>query len=80
MNGLLSLCKEDGLMLNVLFSRITTWLHSIETKEEGQGLIEYALIVLLIALGVLLVLGLVGGQVQSVFQDIFEALGGAAAS
>lgn len=67
-------------MLNVLFSRITTWLHSIETKEEGQGLIEYALIVLLIALGVLLVLGLVGGQVQSVFQDIFEALGGAAAS
>jgi pilus assembly protein Flp/PilA len=67
-------------MLNVLFSRITMWLHSTETKEEGQGLIEYALIVLLIALGVLLVLGLVGGQVQSVFQDIFEALGGAAAS
>ncbi|MCB2202568.1 Flp family type IVb pilin [bacterium] len=64
-------------MLNVLVSRISMWLHSVESKEEGQGLIEYALIVLLIALGVLLVLGLVGGQVQAVFQQIVDALGGA---
>ena len=43
-------------------------------QEEGQGLIEYALIVLLIAIGVIVVLGLLGGQVQAVFQNITDAL------
>lgn len=47
-------------------------------KQKGQGLIEYALIVLLIAIAVLVTLGLVGGQVQAVFQQIFSELGGAA--
>lgn len=64
-------------MLNVLVSQLKMWLQSMEPKhEKGQGLIEYALIVLLIALAVLLVLGLVGGQVQQVFNNIFTALGG----
>ena len=47
-------------------------------QQKGQGLIEYALIVLLIAIAVLVTLGLVGGQVQAVFQQIFGELGGAA--
>ncbi|MDY6867180.1 MAG: Flp family type IVb pilin [Chloroflexota bacterium] len=67
-------------MLNILVSRISMWFRSVESKEEGQGLIEYALIVLLIALGVLVVLGLVGGQVQDVFQQIADALSGATAT
>jgi len=46
--------------------------------QKGQGLIEYALIVLLIAIAVLVTLGLVGGQVQSVFQQIVNSLSGAA--
>lgn len=64
-------------MLNILVSQFKMWLQCMEPKhEKGQGLIEYALIVLLIALAVLLVLGLVGGQVQAVFNNIFKALGG----
>lgn len=53
-------------------------LLTLTTSEEqkGQGLIEYALIVLLIAIGVLVVLGLVGGQVQDIFNQIFTGLGG----
>jgi len=47
-------------------------------QQKGQGLIEYALIVLLIAIAVLTILGLVGGQVQAVFQQIFGDLGGVA--
>ena len=44
------------------------------TREaKGQGLIEYALIILLIVLGILLVLGLIGGQVQTAFQTIVDA-------
>jgi pilus assembly protein Flp/PilA len=45
-------------------------------KEKGQGLVEYALIIVLIAIVVILVLSLLGGQVQSVFSQITSALGG----
>jgi len=44
--------------------------------EEGQGLVEYALILVLIAIVVIAVLALVGEQVQNVFQQIVDALGG----
>ncbi len=45
-------------------------------REEGQGLVEYALILVLVAIAVIAVLTLLGGQVSTVFQDITAALGG----
>ncbi|MDY6867181.1 MAG: Flp family type IVb pilin [Chloroflexota bacterium] len=64
-----------------LFSRNKFFIKQNQaTPEEGQGLIEYALIILLIVLGTLLVLGLVGDQVQNFFQVIVDALAGAAGS
>jgi len=56
------------LLLNDLFS--------VE-KEEGQGLVEYALIIVLIAVVVIAILGLLGGQIQTVFSNIVSGLGGA---
>ena len=62
-------------MLTHLLSQAKLFFSSIGvSEEEGQGLIEYALIVLLISIAVLLVLGTLGGQVQSVFQSITDAL------
>jgi pilus assembly protein Flp/PilA len=52
-------------------------LAELKNREEGQGLIEYALIVLLIAIVVIVVLTAVGGQVNGVFQNIFNELGNA---
>ena len=46
-------------------------------KEKGQGLVEYALILVLIAIVVIVVLGLLGTQVSTVFQNITDGLGGA---
>jgi pilus assembly protein Flp/PilA len=43
-------------------------------REEGQGLVEYALILVLIAVVVIAVLTLLGGQVQGVFQAIADQL------
>ena len=43
-------------------------------KEKGQGLVEYALIIVLIAIVVIVVLTALGGQVQAVFQRITDAL------
>jgi pilus assembly protein Flp/PilA len=43
--------------------------------DEGQGLIEYALIVILISIVVILVLGLVGGQINGMFEKIANGFG-----
>ena len=44
-------------------------------REEGQGLVEYALILVLIAIVVIVVLTLLGEQVSLVFSTITDALG-----
>jgi pilus assembly protein Flp/PilA len=44
-------------------------------KEDGQGLVEYALILVLIAIVVIGVLTLLGGKVSTVFSSINSGLG-----
>jgi pilus assembly protein Flp/PilA len=41
-----------------------------ERKEKGQGMVEYALIVLLIAIALLLVTSLLGSQLSNTFSYI----------
>jgi len=53
------------------------FLDSIKSQEKGQGLIEYALIILLVSIVVILVLTLLGDQIQAVFTQITDTLGGA---
>ena len=43
-------------------------------REEGQGLVEYALILVLIAVVVIVVLSLLGTQVSNVFTQITDRL------
>ncbi len=43
-------------------------------KEKGQGLIEYALILVLIAIVVIVVLQILGPQVGGIFSQIAGAL------
>ena len=43
-------------------------------KEKGQGLVEYALILVLIAIVVIVILTLLGGQVNNVFSKIASSL------
>jgi len=45
-------------------------------QEEGQTLVEYALILVLIAIVVILVLTALGTNVQGIFQTISDTLGG----
>ena len=41
-------------------------------REEGQGLVEYALILVLVAVVVIAILLLVGPEIGQVFSDILE--------
>jgi pilus assembly protein Flp/PilA len=50
-------------------------LLEILTRSDGQGMVEYALVLVLIAVVVIGVLMLVGNQVQNVFCNISGAIG-----
>ncbi|TMC48149.1 MAG: Flp family type IVb pilin [Chloroflexi bacterium] len=42
--------------------------------EEGQGMVEYALILVLIAVVVIVILQIVGSQVNNVFSNVSNGL------
>ncbi|MGB3399554.1 MAG: Flp family type IVb pilin [Candidatus Deferrimicrobiaceae bacterium] len=45
--------------------------------EEGQGLVEYALIIVLVSIAIITALSLLGTQVNTVFSQITSGLVGA---
>ena len=44
-------------------------------NEEGQGLVEYALILVLVAILVIAILTVLGGQIGNVFSRVTSGLG-----
>ena len=59
-------------------SQLMNYVKSFVREEEGQDLLEYALLVALIALIAIGAVGAAGGAVQAIFTDIAAQLGGAA--
>lgn len=53
-----------------MISRLIRAISALRPDEEGQALVEYALIVLLVALAAISLLSLVGGFPSSVFSHI----------
>ena len=49
---------------------------SLLHREEGQSLVEYALIIVLIAVVVIVALGPLGNTIADVFENITGSLGG----
>ena len=45
-------------------------------REEGQGLVEYALILVLVAIVVIVILTLLGPAIGNIFTNIVRALQG----
>ena len=45
-------------------------LHSFMHDEEGQGLVEYALIIAVIAIAVILAMVFLRGQIENIFSNI----------
>ena len=59
-------------------SQLVAFVKSFARNEEGQDLLEYALLVALIALIAIGAVGMAGGAVSTIFTNIANALGGAA--
>jgi pilus assembly protein Flp/PilA len=45
------------------------------TREDGQGLVEYALVLVLVAIVVIAILALLGPEIGNVFSRIVNVLG-----
>jgi pilus assembly protein Flp/PilA len=54
--------------------RIRGLIDAARTREEGQGMIEYALILVLIAIVVIVILSTLGKTVNNVFSNISKGL------
>ena len=60
-------------MFNELYARITTWVQAAR-EESGQGLVEYALILVLVSVASIAMLGFLGVDVGAVFTDVSAEL------
>lgn len=57
-----------------MLSQFMLWLGSLGVSEEGQGLVEYALIIVLVSIAVIVVLGLLGVRLDAIFDQIIAGL------
>jgi pilus assembly protein Flp/PilA len=64
---------RGGLSLRALDVRER--LRSVVERQRGQGMVEYGLILILIAIVVILILQVVGRQVNNVFSNLSSGLG-----
>ena len=59
-------------MMQQVFVQAKEWFSLMAAREEkGQGLIEYALIILLIAIVVIAALTLLGPEIRDIYCDIY---------
>ncbi len=61
-------------MLNNFLAHLTVAFMDIKEREEGQGLVEYALILVLVSVVAIIALGALGLKVSGVFDTITNAV------
>lgn len=52
------------------------FLNWLKSEESGQGMVEYGLIIVVVALVAVIGLGLMGGQLNTLFNGLVAKLGG----
>lgn len=66
--------KSENVQMNNLFLKLYVKSQELLNREEGQDLIEYALLAALLSLAVVAILPTLGGKLNDVFTDINTAL------
>jgi Flp pilus assembly pilin Flp len=57
-----------------MFEMIMTYINSVREREEGQALVEYALILSIVSIGAIAALGLVTDGINDTLADVVAAL------
>ena len=63
-----------GLKMNTMFLKLYVKLQDLMSRDEGQDLVEYALVVAVIALGCVVAMGKLAGGISSAFVSISTSL------
>jgi pilus assembly protein Flp/PilA len=61
-------------MLNNLMAHLAVQFEDLKDREDGQGMIEYALLAALISIVAIIAITAVGGNVDAVFGRVRDAL------
>ena len=64
--------KDTFVSLRAIIKEFQTMLY--QPREEGQGLVEYALILVLVAVVVIIILALLGPAIGNIFSNIVRNL------
>jgi len=59
-----------------MFNKLKSFIVSKLKDEKGQGMVEYALLIGLVAIVVIAVLIFLGPAISDIFKEIIEKLGG----
>jgi pilus assembly protein Flp/PilA len=60
-----------------MLNTIMAYVQSVREREEGQALVEYALILVLVSIASIGTLTILGGDVSAIFTTVSDALGAA---
>jgi len=70
--------EKEGLRMRDLMIRVAAALRSrVASREEGQAMVEYALILGLVSVVSILALTAIGTNVNSIFGSVRDSLAGA---
>ena len=61
------------VMMYTLLEQIELPIPKVGICKKAQGLIEYALIILLVVIVIIAILGMLGVQVNGLFQNVVES-------
>jgi len=61
-------------MVDRMAAILTRWYLELRDREDGQAAVEYGVLIALIIAVCVVVIGLLGGQVQAAFQKVVDAL------
>jgi pilus assembly protein Flp/PilA len=68
--GLMNLYRQIELLRAVL----STWHAALGRSLKGQGLVEYALILMFVAIAVIVILSLLGPAIGNIFSNVVNQL------
>ena len=66
-----------GSIADCLYVRVGAWLGSRLRREEGQDMVEYALLAALISIVAIAIIILMGPYLKNLFQDVINAVNSA---
>jgi pilus assembly protein Flp/PilA len=57
-----------------MLAYVLAWLSQFDREEEGQGLVEYGLVIILVSIAAVATLAILGTKVSGLFTTIANAI------